>query len=548
MPTKKVVIKSKKKANFGEPVEVDAYYWTPSDKLLGVLFGHFAPFTGEYGHVRMMREAQKRGVEDFVVVMPKNSSPLDADRNLFTDEQRVKIVKEGCKELGINLLDCWVENYSFPGAVLGMVQRRYQDHRIILCCGPDRAKEYERFAVPYRASNTPFLDPDDPNFRKQEMIVCNDRGVGKVSGTLVREILKTGTVGEFTKVTGYSPKMWMMMRGFIQKNGVVSLKESFFESYMGEAMEATKRVGIKHLYNPGNSQELSPLDFMDLLKEIVGDGGMLEDGDNVKITEKSDGCAIRFGLDEDGDFFIEQSYSGPVYSADKFLTVSTEKFGGIRRSARGWSNLFTALKNDKMTQKALKEIFHRRGAFKIVGEVYITELGHVDADGYITFVGSRYDKSKLGSVATIILFDDGEDTQTLKKASSGKIKYDDAELVDKGIVLDVRPALTEIESNLEELKSEYGDLESILKNPSRKKEDLALKRIVKAEIENQQGILNDAISSKMKAYVGKWGPDYEGFVLCFKSGRMVKITSAKFKEFKSRHDDTMKNWLMELEK
>ena len=118
MPTKLVTIKSKRKENFGEPVEVSAYYWTPKNKLLGVLFGHFAPFTGKYGHARLIYEAQKHGIEDFVVVMPTNTSPLDDNRNLFTDEQKIKIVKEGCKELGINLLDCWVENFRVPNAVI----------------------------------------------------------------------------------------------------------------------------------------------------------------------------------------------------------------------------------------------------------------------------------------------------------------------------------------------------------------------------------------------------------------------------------------------
>ena len=153
---------------------------------------------------------------------------------------------------------------------MGMVQRKYQDYRIVVCCGPDRAKQYTRLAVPFDINNTPFLDPEDPNFRKQEMLVCEDRGEKEISGTKIRDILKNGTVSEFTKETGYSSKMWVMMRNFIKKNGIVEINESFFEKYnkekyLNEEMVDTPKVHIKHLYNPGNSMEMKPKDFLEIM-------------------------------------------------------------------------------------------------------------------------------------------------------------------------------------------------------------------------------------------------------------------------------------------
>jgi hypothetical protein len=81
MPTKLMTIKSKRKDNFGEPVEVSAYYWTPKSKLLGVLFGHFAPFTGKYGHARLIYEAQKYGIEDFFEL----SEEPDVEKYFYRD-------------------------------------------------------------------------------------------------------------------------------------------------------------------------------------------------------------------------------------------------------------------------------------------------------------------------------------------------------------------------------------------------------------------------------------------------------------------------------
>ena len=100
---------------------------------------------------------------------------------------------------------------------------------------------------------------------------------------------------------------------------------------------------------------------------------------------------------------------------------------------------------------------------------------------------------------------------------------------------------------MKDLEIEFGDIETILTNPSRKKDDLALKKKIKGLIENQQGILNTAIDNQLKDYKGKWGPDYEGLVFKFKDGSLVKITSTKFKEFKARHDDTIHNWIKEIE-
>ena len=543
MPLGTITIKSTKKANFGEPVEVKNYWFDKTCEPLAVIYGCFSPFTGKYGHARLLEEAKKNGINKFVIVSPNKKETIDNDRNMFTPLQKLEIAKEGCLELGYDILDAHLGKYPFFLGNLNDVAEQFPKCRIVVVCGPDRAEQYGADTIPFSKRRKEELPSDERG--KYEIIVCKDRGEYNVSGTKVRELIRNNKRKEFRKLTGYSDEMFDMCRKYATLNGVI--QESFYEKYMNEAMEATKRVGIKHLYNPGNVQELPPLDFIDLVKLIDEDKGILINGKNISITEKSDGAAFRFGLDDNEEFFIEQAYSGPIFSGDTFLQRSIEKNGGVNRIARAWSNLYNVLKNDEKTQDALKTIYEEKGAFKISGEVFLSALGYEDKDGFVTFVGSRYDKKKLGTFATIILFDNGPETQLLKQASGKEIKYDDAELENFEIKLNVKPALTEIKKNLKDLENEFGDFATILNNPSRKREDLAVKKNLKGLIENQQGILNNAIDSQLKDYKGKWGPDYEGLVFKFKDGSLVKITSTRFKEFKAKHDDTMNTWLKEIE-
>lgn len=561
MPTKLVTIKSTRKENYGEPVEVNAYYWTPENEPLGVIIGHFAPFTGKYGHARMMYEAQKQGIEKFVVVMPPNKSGLDDNRNLFTDEQRVKIVKEGCKELGIDILDCWIDEQKVPAAILGLIQRRFPNNRIVICCGPDREKSYARIALPFSDDNKPTLDPNDPNFRKQEMIVCADRGEQEVSGTKVRELLKDGDKATFKQMTGYSDAMWNMMRNFIRENGVVEIEESFADmlaavkTVITEEIQATKRVGIKHLYNPGNSQQLSAQDFIDIVQWLKKQNGKLDDKVNVSYSEKCDGAAFRFGLDNEGKFFVEQSNSGPIFNRSEFENRNKEKFGYVTRLGKEWGNLLDKLRADKNIQNVLKKYTTDSG-IKIIGEIYINALGAKgQKDDTLRFVGTEYYKSKIGSFCSIILINgfDGEGNElenfdeirdALEAISTDKIMFDDCNYTNKFGEVDFNDEIDELEAVIKDLEKEYGeDVMTILNSKDRTKSAVEKRKAVKSVIEEYQGKFNDKIKALFDKTDGKWGPNREGIVLKLANDCLLKITSDAFKKFKASHDNSHAEWL-----
>lgn len=563
MAFKKMTIKSTKKANFGQDVEIDAYYWNKSDKPLGIAIGHFAPFTGKNGHARLLYEAEKNGIEEFVIYMPANKSAIDDDRNMFTAEQKEYIVQEGCNELGIDVLEAKTAKLAFPAAILGDASKSYPNRRIVLLCGPDRTEEYLKYCVPYDPNNTPDLDPESPNFRKFELCACEDRGDDAVSGTYIRKLIRDGRKNEFIKLTGYTEKMWNAVRKFVQENGVVDLGENeSFSSFLGslklmaEEVKATKREGIKHLYNPGNSQQLSAQDFIDIARWLKKQNGKLDDAVNVSYSEKCDGNALRFGLDSEGKFFVEQSYSGPVYDRSHFENKNKEKYGYVTRLGKEWGNLLDKLRADKNIQNVLKKYTTDSG-IKIIAEVYINALGAKgQKDDTLRFVGTEYYKSKIGSFCSIILINglDGEGNElknfdkvrdALEAISTDKIMFDDCNYSDKFGSVDLNDEIDELEALIKDIELEYGeDVIEILNSKDRTKSAVEKRKAVKAAIEEYQGKFNDKIKALFDKTDGKWGPDREGIVLKLANDRLLKITSDAFKNFKANHDNSHGEWLM----
>ena len=565
MPIKNMIVKSTSKKNLGKNIKTDVYYWKENNELVGVAVGHFAPFTGKFGHARMLENAKKAGIKKFIIVIPKTTKSLDDNRNMFTDEQKKYIIEKGCEDLGIDLLDVTISDTSFSAAIINNLAKKYQQYRLVLLCGPDRYDDYLRFGRPFNIDNKSTLDKNDSEFRRFEIYPCDSRGKKNVSGTQVREFIKNNDREKFLDATGYSKKLWNIVRKFAINNGVIDIDEgkTFYDvlsnyNIISEEVQATKREGIKHLYNPGNSQELSSKDFIDIVKWIKSQGGKLDDSKNVSYSEKSDGCALRFGLNESNKFFIEQSYSGPVYDGDFFREKSLKKFGFVNRMGKAWKDLFNEMKADKSIQNILKK-YNTKNGIKVIGEVYINEIGFEGKiPDTLRFVGMEYYKSKLGTCCTIIIFNvvDGngekiKNSDNIRKefikSSTKKIIFDDPNYPNKFGSIDFKKEISELENTVKNLQKEYGQsLEEILDSKSKKKDDIDKKNAIKTAIEKIQEKFDKKIKALFKNTDGKWGPYREGIVLKLANDVMLKITSDEFKKFKANHnDDTMSNWLRE---
>ena len=104
---------------------------------------------------------------------------------------------------------------------------------------------------------------------------------------------------------------------------------------------------FKHIqYDPEEPEYIS----------VIASGIRIPDKEFVKINNKfeeikskrennnvSYSAAFRMGIDDDGEFFVEQSYSGPIYDSDFIRDKYTKKYGRVNRLASGWANLICSI-------------------------------------------------------------------------------------------------------------------------------------------------------------------------------------------------------------
>lgn len=211
-------VKSPWKKDKGANIDYPVYTYKKEDRPLGVIYGCFSPFTGKYGHARLLDRGEQEGIEDFIIVSPYKNQPIDNDRNMFTLEQKVKIAEAGCKDLGYNILGAYTSKAHFFLDALYEYAEMYPDYRLVLICGPDRADLYGKYCVPFGED---YELQDENDIGKFEILYCTDRGDKEVSGTKVREAIRNGDKEAFLEMTGYSDKMWNLCVKFAAKNGVL---------------------------------------------------------------------------------------------------------------------------------------------------------------------------------------------------------------------------------------------------------------------------------------------------------------------------------------
>lgn len=211
-------VKSPWKKDKGANIDSPVYTYKKGDRPLGVIYGCFSPFTGKYGHARLLDRGEQEGIEDFIIVSPYKNQPIDNDRNMFTLEQKVKIAEAGCKDLGYNILGAYTSKAHFFLDALYEYAEMFPEYRLVLICGPDRADLYGKYCVPFGEE---YELQDENDIGKFEILYCTDRGDKEVSGTKVREAIRNGDRDAFLEMTGYSPKMWNLCVKFATQNGVL---------------------------------------------------------------------------------------------------------------------------------------------------------------------------------------------------------------------------------------------------------------------------------------------------------------------------------------
>lgn len=177
----------------------------PDCELVGILVGHFAPFTGPKGHGRMIDALKEKGCSKFIIGIPDSSAEFDDDRAMYTVEQRLEIC------------DLYLKHEKLEGKVVKMrkgdivltsrslmwnvLEEFGPKTRPVFVVGPDRADIVK---------NSPDFGTD-LSTTYPERIIMSDRGEDNVSGTEVRKLIRSGDIDGIMKMTGYSKDMAQML-------------------------------------------------------------------------------------------------------------------------------------------------------------------------------------------------------------------------------------------------------------------------------------------------------------------------------------------------
>ena len=293
-------------------------------------------------------------------------------------------------------------------------------------------------------------------------------------------------------------------------------------------IKATSRVGIQHI------DKLSPTKFFELMYVFYKEFGGVLPKSKVKVTEKVDGASIRFGVDGLNNFFIESSYSGPVYDEGDYTNYVISRGYEASEISQNFENLLKLLKTNKPLLALLKK-YNKGQGVKIVGEMMYNPMAKIDGKK-IRYVYMDYDKNKLANILTVVPFSiepDDIDRSIIKelvKISTKDIRFD---------------KIRSIETKTIDLSFEVKNIETLLINfdqtlanlKSRKKVDKEEKEILKGIIQSTQTQVRNKILSYIKS--GTYGTEFEGVVLDIMGTATLKVTSNIFRkrmaQAKERH-------------
>ena len=288
-----------------------------------------------------------------------------------------------------------------------------------------------------------------------------------------------------------------------------------FQHYLKEVSE-TKRKGIAHL------EQMRPLDFIHLMQVLRDNYCSQLDSNVIRINEKLDGMAFRFGMNAENKMFIESSYSGPIFNnytkeiCDKYNREPT----ALTRSLDG---LFEILKYDRNINQILRK-YNTSNGIKIVTELLYNILGELNGDK-IKFVRVEYDCSKLGDVATFGVFKVLDGQNNIHEQEQEVIRdlilssQQDVKFVLNN--LNVNVDLSEEVQLVEKFLDEYKNCVKILK--SRKKIDRDEKKSMTSIVNKIQE--NVAFKILQSVNGGKFGKEFEGVIVEFPEYSFKVVTN-----------------------
>lgn len=340
---------------------------------------------------------------------------------------------------------------------------------------------------------------------------------------------------------------------FLKKN----FEDSEIKQMLEEARQTIKKDGIdiiKQLYNPNERKPIPHLfstanakysmpfkQFEDFVYELDKNNGVLATGNSI-VSEKADGMNIKFGIQEDGEFFIQSSYSGMIKSS-KDKELDNIKYPQARAAfIDGFPKI------SRLLRKTLKEFVD---TFDLEGIVVHAEwlysplaIKRNDNPNIVYFVSTDYVKDTLGKWSTFPLIkvtdlngnelnDDIQEcvmniiqTKSTKDTIFIPLKVAEFESVD------LSEEVSNAKNEIERLRMMYPILDQALKPKS--DIPLSIKREINKSVTSAcipyQRRMHEKIYNTLSKIGGKLG-EVEGFVIKFKSQSkniIFKVINDKF--------------------
>ena len=338
------------------------------------------------------------------------------------------------------------------------------------------------------------------------------------------------------KMTAYN--LLMKTLGTQPPDGFDQMLKDYYSTYDKKTSESLveadpvpdyARKGIQHIYNrlPDgrvSSMEMRDRDFLELVKEIDSEGGTL---DSAQITLKVDGAGIRFGRDISGrPFFMTSRVTEPLYADDMGYF---ERYGKSQNQSseqlartRNYDQALSAIVNSDFIKQLPSDTI-------VQAEMLYTPMAQAVDNNQLKFVNIPYDQKRLGSEMTLIpisvrRFSTGQDLpdqdkiiKKLVNKSTSEIKILTNKLEHRGI-------------NVSKIIEPVVNLPQTLTSALLSKGTTPEKTRVKEILDQVRQQLSQAIidSPRLKGK-NMLGPDMEGIVVNFPSGRIIKVTSPQMK-------------------
>jgi hypothetical protein len=292
--------------------------------------------------------------------------------------------------------------------------------------------------------------------------------------------------------------------------------KSFTDYLIEQEVVATARSNMIHF------QDMKPVEFINFLREIRDTmGGKLQ---ALKTVMKVDGLAFRFGRNNEGKIFVEGARTGPLYQDKAFSDYA--KLNSIDPDiiarAEHYDDMMSLFKN----QSFMGVVPPNR---KVVCEVFYNPMATQTETG-ITFVTIEYDKSKLGSIMSILPYG-------VYEASSGEVAPDEATILaalykkSNSDIAIINPQLkmgtVDVNAFLDPVLALGPNALNVL--VSRKAIDSEAKQLILSVVNTAKDKLADYLLKHPEIF-GKFrlGPNIEGIVLHIR-GKVYKITTPEFK-------------------